>query len=386
MSETPSISVPPAAPAASGGVAPVEGAPAQGPPKPPGRRKLLLKKAPAAVISLGYLIWVLGYSDLSKTASLFLETDWLLAFIFVVVTPGFTLISAYKWKVLLDARGAHFSLDELFKLYLVGQFYNNLLPSSAGGDVVRTAVLRKRCGSGEVAISSVLMERFTGLVVLVLLSAIALVVAWDDLRSDPKLLGFAVAGTAVGPVVMALVISRRCLRLAQRMTAHLKFTHGPMQKLAKVQSTLWMYMGHREAMVKAMLASIAFYALAILTLWLGCHTLGEEISVLHACIAMPIVMAIILLPISINGIGLLEWSLQVVLWKLGYSAEIGLAAALIIRARDLAWSASGYLAVTHYGLVKDLRAATAAAKGMPASSSSALPPPTPSKPIEEPAS
>ncbi|MEM9294330.1 MAG: lysylphosphatidylglycerol synthase transmembrane domain-containing protein [Planctomycetota bacterium] len=376
MSETPPNPSPDDAPAPAAGAAAVNPlGPAAPTPTLVNRKKLLLKKAPAAVISFGYLFWVLRSSDLSKTAELFLDADWLLAFVFVIVTPGFTLISAYKWKVLLDARGAHFSLEELFKLYIIGQFYNNLLPSSAGGDVVRTAVLRKRCGSGEVAVSSVLMERFTGLVVLVLLSALALVLAWDELRGETKLMAYAITGTAVGPVVMALAISRRCLRLAQRMTSHLKFTHGPMEKIAKVQSTLWMYMGHREAMAKAMFASIGFYALAILTLWLACHTLGVPVSATDAALAMPIVMAIILLPISINGIGLLEWSLKVCLARLGYGDEIGFAAALIIRARDLAWSALGYFAVTHYGLVKDLRTAAAAAKGQPPPPSSVELPP-----------
>lgn len=55
----------------------------------------------------------------------------------LLLTAGAVVLSAYKWKLLLTARGWYLSLGTLTRLYFVGLFMNNFLPSSIGGDVMR---------------------------------------------------------------------------------------------------------------------------------------------------------------------------------------------------------------------------------------------------------
>ena len=52
-------------------------------------------------------------------------------------------------------------------------------------------------------------------------------------------------------------------------------------------------------------------------------------------IAVPIIMLVMNLPVSIGGLGLMEASYTVGFELLGYSAELGLTTALIMRAKTL---------------------------------------------------
>jgi len=48
----------------------------------------------------------------------------------------------------------------LFKLYFVGAFFNNFMPTSIGGDVYKVYKLGKKIDSPVVGFSSVFTERF----------------------------------------------------------------------------------------------------------------------------------------------------------------------------------------------------------------------------------
>ena len=93
--------------------------------------------------------------------------------------------SIWKWKLLIDSseknkdhQGA--SMTKLGRLYYIGLFFNNFLPGSVGGDVIRIYYLGKTTGVST-ATTSVLFERLTSgaaLVGIVILSAFFM----DDAR------------------------------------------------------------------------------------------------------------------------------------------------------------------------------------------------------------
>jgi glycosyltransferase 2 family protein len=66
------------------------------------------------------------------------------------------------WKVLLRA-------------YWIDAFFSNYFPSNIGGDIVRILLLRHLGRSAEVA-ASVVLERVTGFLVLLILAAFGLAV------------------------------------------------------------------------------------------------------------------------------------------------------------------------------------------------------------------
>jgi len=69
------------------------------------------------------------------------------------------LISALKWKILLDAQNNRISFIQLFRIYVTSLFFNNFLPSSIGGDGVRIYLAGRHCDRTSSAAASVVVER-----------------------------------------------------------------------------------------------------------------------------------------------------------------------------------------------------------------------------------
>ncbi|MFQ5467055.1 MAG: lysylphosphatidylglycerol synthase domain-containing protein, partial [Kiloniellaceae bacterium] len=99
-------------------------------------------------LGLGLLAALLLWGDTaSRLVDLLLGFDArYLAELFAVVL-GMRLASAVKWWILLHAMGTRLPLVRLLGLYLIGQFFNNFMPSMIGGDVTKSFLLGRQIRS-----------------------------------------------------------------------------------------------------------------------------------------------------------------------------------------------------------------------------------------------
>ena len=128
------------------------------------------------------------------------------------------ILSAWKWQLLLRARGADVSLVECCRLYAAGMFGNLWLPTNVGGDALRATLLVARAPSmGRAdALASIAVERGSGFAALLIIAASALLFGGASAQNW-KTLGFSLAiFAALGALCWAL------LRLQHPKIARLK--------------------------------------------------------------------------------------------------------------------------------------------------------------------
>jgi len=84
----------------------------------------------------------------------------IIAFLFYFIAISFIV---FRWGILLEAHGHHIFRPFLWQSALIGFFYNNLLPTSVGGDFYRVYDIKqnKSIPVNE-GIASVVMERIIG--------------------------------------------------------------------------------------------------------------------------------------------------------------------------------------------------------------------------------
>jgi hypothetical protein len=259
--------------------------------------------------------------------------------IYVGVSFMATLVSAFKWHVLATARGLSASRGKLTVLYMVGYFFNNILPTSVGGDVVRAYELGKTDGQQAEAMASVFMERFTGLTALILFAVCTLII-------DPHLLGDLKLTLALGMVcaaylsVIVLVFQRAALRF---LLARLPFSpvQRILRKMQKLQEAILLYQHERRALWVSMLYSGVFYVNTVFIVYVGCLTFAHVPDLSDLFLVVPIMHILFMIPISLGGIGLQEWAYTVVLSMLGVPAAIGLSVALLYRIRTIVFGLIG---------------------------------------------
>ena len=193
-------------------------------------------KSLVSIILLYYVFRKVGWQDLWKEIK---HADLYYFTVYIVLGLFVTLVSAIKWLVLVRPHGISASLRKLFWLYMVGYFFNNILPTSVGGDVIRAYELGRFEGKTREAMASVFMERFTGVTTLILFALSA--VLWDeryvrDIRVVLPLLVVLVG--YVGIVVM--VFNRSFVSfLEQRVTMNI--LGRLLRKLQGFQEAIYMY-------------------------------------------------------------------------------------------------------------------------------------------------
>jgi uncharacterized membrane protein YbhN (UPF0104 family) len=108
------------------------------------------------------------------------------------------------------------------RILMISLWFNQVLPSSAGGDVVRIWLLRRRGGQWSQAVKGVMADRFTallGLVALMVAGLPFLVLRVHNSAADLAIGGLAAAGVAGTIVLLTLDRWRRASSRSARSRA-----------------------------------------------------------------------------------------------------------------------------------------------------------------------
>jgi glycosyltransferase 2 family protein len=111
------------------------------------------------------------------------------------------LVSAFKWRLILEAQGLKLGFWDLSGDFASGLFFNNFLPSSIGGDGVRILLVGKRSGRSGEAASSVVIDR---LLAGTALGAVGLVASLFA-RHSVWWISISLAGIAIVSVILVFV-------------------------------------------------------------------------------------------------------------------------------------------------------------------------------------
>ncbi len=283
-----------------------------------------------SILLIGFVFYKVGLGDLWATLN---QTRPLFLALSVAATPVLVLISAWKWQVILKAQHIPVKLGKCFWLYIVGYFFNTVLPTNVGGDVVRAYALGKQTNKRAEVFASVFVERFTGLSALLFMAIIAFVLAVQDLWHI--WVSIALAFCVVGYVLLLATILNR--RILQWFYDHfkIKLVRSVLLKLQKFQDATLMLREERATLIFAMLNSFLFYFMACVNVYVSALAFGADFTLVDSFILTPIVMVITMIPISIGGIGLAEGAYAFTFSRIGLGPEVGLSVALLMRAKAL---------------------------------------------------
>lgn len=282
-----------------------------------------------------YQAGIFTREGLDRFSALWASVNWVLVAVSIVIAFLQNVVSALKWRVVVLAKRLRGSVSELLKFLYVGRLYNLILPTSMGGDVVRVYRLGKLNDNMERGAASVFVDRFTGMLLLLVLAGVAVMFSFRG-SSELFLLGllFVLAVTVVlgwGAIDprFAVLLKKFAARLGTDLMTKIA------DKFGAFQTSIRDLRGNRRFYAGILGYSALFYAFAVVNVWTSALAFDWDVSLLDMIIAVPLIMLIMNLPVSIGGLGLMEASYTVGFELLGYSAELGLATALLMRAKTL---------------------------------------------------
>jgi uncharacterized protein (TIRG00374 family) len=245
-----------------------------------------------------------GFLTLVRTA----DRAGLVLFLVLSGIP-YLLITARWWRLVRD-QGVPIAYGATLRLTFIGTFFNNFLLGSTGGDVVKAALAGAETGKTARLLSTVVLDRLIGLIVIVLIAAAGLLAflpfAEPAVREQMEIPGQVVGAILLGFLGLYLVYYNRTLRgsrPARWIQARLPFR----ETIREMDEVFLLYRAKPGLIAFTGGISVVSQAVLIVSLWVAGRSLGiAEASFLHYVVFIPIIELALCLPISFAGWGVGE--------------------------------------------------------------------------------
>jgi len=261
---------------------------------------------PAALrlaVALGLTAYVLWRSDPAAALGALRTVDWR----FIAAAAALVLIDralmAYRWLVLLrplpSASGVPFRA--VLRVFFISTFVGTFLPASVGGDAVRSVALARHAVPLTDVVASVLLDRVFGILGILLVGAVALaaVPAAVPVWLPPVTIALAAAASLALAVTL---LSAPAQRLAARAVGWLPFAHlrgvG-----ANLLEALRAYRQAPGALANVLAGSVGVQLMRVWQAWLLGLSVGIALGPVPYLVYVPVILLVMLLPITINGLG-----------------------------------------------------------------------------------
>ncbi|MEQ8321126.1 MAG: lysylphosphatidylglycerol synthase transmembrane domain-containing protein [Rhodospirillales bacterium] len=276
------------------------------------RKQLLI--ALKVIVSVGLMAVLINGIDLGAEKDRILSANlWymLAAAVVLVVQMG---VGGARWWAVMRAIDHPLPWHELVRLFWIGGFFSQALPSSVGGDPIRIYMTYKDGVPLGKAINGVMLERVVTIVGLVVLAAAvqpAFLPKIDEQAQSLTILSLVLLGFgAVGGIIVLM-----CLDRLPEALSRFRIVRG-MHALAGDTRKLFLHPGHT-------LISLFFGTLTHINIsfcvFLLAKGLAVDVTWLDCMVLMPPVLLVTTLPISIAGWGVREGAMTVAFALVGVS-------------------------------------------------------------------
>ncbi|HSP88136.1 MAG TPA: lysylphosphatidylglycerol synthase transmembrane domain-containing protein, partial [Ignavibacteriaceae bacterium] len=231
---------------------------------------------------------------------------------FILVILSFSLhfigfyVSAVRWKLLLQAQGVEAKISYLIKSYIVSTFFNNLLPSIVGGDTIRAYDSYKAGKSKSGAVAVIFVDRFLGLFALMIFALGAVFFSTKITSQIPYLFLWVAAGFLLMALVVWIIFfpSKKLSALISKIK--IPFSSKLQRILEKIIEAFWIFKGQKKVLVKALGLSFILHANVVTYYFLIASAFNFPVPYYYFYLIVPLAVFVMMLPVSINGIGLRE--------------------------------------------------------------------------------
>ena len=230
-----------------------------------------------------------------------------------------SLIGSWLWARLLRAQGVSIPYRKAASYYFVGLFFNNFLPSNIGGDIARISDAAKHAKHVSPVFSATLMDRLIGVLAIGLVAVVASVAALDHVRL------YAIYGAifTVFVIVLGLFLSVFHRRLLEAFEWPFRAMgwHSVERAISRLMDDLHGFRSQGGALFQAFLASTLVQVSRILVHYIVGLALGVRLAAGYYFLFVPVLAALVSLPISLNGLGVREGAAVVLFQMAGLTRE-----------------------------------------------------------------
>lgn len=221
----------------------------------------------------------------------------------VVIFFSSIIAVAFRLRYVVQVHGTKLSVGAAYYVNLIALFFNNVLPSSIGGEMMKAYYLYKNSNGTVSVFSAVVVDRLFGLITMLLIS-ISTIFFFDSAQGSHKIMGSIVMLSATTITLAIFVFNKRIVDTLCQL-------HIPLlpaifiEKIREIYRAMYEYREHKGIFGRCIALTLLGQTAYILANYLLARSLGIDIPLPFFFFFVPILLLMGVTP-SVNGIGVRE--------------------------------------------------------------------------------
>jgi uncharacterized membrane protein YbhN (UPF0104 family) len=278
-----------------------------------------------AAITLAVLYFAVSRTNFSLVGERIGRLDFTWMLLALAVVAAQLALVTIRWQIIAMRCDAPLALTSALRFNLIANFFNQVLPSTVGGDAIRIWLFARAGAGWTKATHSVLLDRFIGILALAVLVVIGLPWGLELIRNPIGQIALLAIG--FGSIAAALAfIGLGMLRW------NLLEQWPPTRHLVQMAVTAREILFSARTALPLMALSLLVQALTAVVAWSAAKAVAAPFDFVQALLLLPPVMLIATIPISIAGWGVREGALVLAFSYAGLAESDGLVISVLLGA------------------------------------------------------
>jgi hypothetical protein len=284
---------------------------------------LLLK----AGISAALLWYLFRQIDKKRLFEIISHADKRLLFIAFCVFIIPYISALFRWKMLLDAIKIRLPLKRIIAAFSGGIFFNQILPSSIGGDLMRSIDLASHTRRTREVVATVFLDRLSGYIGLVVMALASLAYGWSLINNKKVLFPVAIITGLLVAILMVLFNASVYKKIHSLLRS--PGAGRIREAITNLHHEIHVFRDKKAVIIKNISLSLLLQIFSCFSFYIIARSVGVNISIIYFFVFLPIMGAITMLPISIGGLGLRENTAAYLFPLIGVNKDIAVAMSLL---------------------------------------------------------
>lgn len=294
--------------------------------------KNTLKTAGQCLVGLGLLYYILSQLSLNTIVHNLRALNWKALLLVLLLKFVMRFLSAYKWYVLLSIQHTSAAFRRVLASHFIGGAVGVIIPF-VGADITMGYSYYKYSGQAGNSISSLLVDRIIGAYITIFTGVLGVLLSLDRFIEIQPIL-FLSGGlllAAAGSTSLIIYLIRNPKSVASLpILSRWKGLINEIRVIISDYLKQW-----RTSLTLNIVLSFVMQGLRILATYALAIAVQANVSIMDFVAIVPLIFLIIMIPISISGLGLQEGAFIFLFGLVGVSAESAFAMSIIGRSLSL---------------------------------------------------
>ncbi|NOR57957.1 MAG: flippase-like domain-containing protein [Sulfurimonas sp.] len=255
-----------------------------------------MKNTIKLIITIVMFYFLFQYVDFKNLIEILAKSHGGTILIALLFQLGSTYVAAYRWRLIMQLLVFKEKVSYYVQSYFKASFFNQVLPSSIGGDAVRIIDLTQKGYDKKDAFYGIFVDRIVGLVGLLVLNLLATVIFFGTFDKEFSLLIILI--TLGGIIGFTILFHLEKIKFLANYKG-LDLFHRLARRLNKLYED-------RTLLYKHIAISVGVHLLTVLSLYALALSIDFHMSFQIFLIAIPPVFLLTIVPISLAGWGIRE--------------------------------------------------------------------------------